>query len=81
MNKFYPAQLEPLATRNRVILSNLLKGEEYVRSLQDPGEDRCLCSSRGLTRACSALHVVAATDSSPFQSFLTLCLIFLQRKI
>ena len=52
MNKFYPAQLEPLATGNRDILSNLLKGEEYVHSLQDPGEGRRLCCSRGLTIAC-----------------------------
>lgn len=52
MNNFYPAQLEPLATRNRDTLINFLKGEEYVHSLQDPGEESCLCSSRGLTRAC-----------------------------
>ena len=41
MNKFYPAQIETLATRNRDILSNLLKGEEYVHRLQDP--IACLC--------------------------------------
>lgn len=52
MNNFYPAQLEPLATRNRDILINFLKDEEYVHSLQDPGEGRHLCSSRGQTIAC-----------------------------